>query len=612
MKHLIFSLCLSCSLSLACGQTAIKEIIIAENKLPAQPLANSNQYKIVITQQDIVNRNIKTIPELLQWLVGVQVNRRGIWQSQTDIAINGGTFDQTLIVLNGMPLLDAQTGHHMMNLPIQVDDIEQIEILTAPQSNLYGVNAMSGCIHIITRQQSAPPATIHATAQIIPQHQKNYTNGNVHAAIQQTKQQQKLYASFSADKGEGFMAQTAFTNYRTFIQQFNYSNTHQWQWMAGYVRSDFDAAGFYAYPADTLSHEKVNTLLTQVQHTWKMNHTWQLKSALNYRLNQDVYTFIENNPSYYQNKHRTHQIQGYTQLQKQFLKAVFSTGIAYLSQHIKSTNLDTFHRQQLSYYINTSWSPVQAFNIQAGVFVNYQSTWGLHILPACNLGWQARPWLRFFVGLGTGNRLPTYTDLYYKGPANIGNPDLVPEHAIGFDAGFRVLRPHWMWQANVLQRRIHQLIDWTKNETLATWQPNNFGAQNIFGWQQILQWQQSFKHRLQIVSGMVQYQYNQISLQFPDHIISKYNLQYLKHQLMVSCTLMYNKELGISPQIQWIERLGQQQYYLADCRLFWQHQSVYVHADINNILQAQYKEANALPMPGRQYSVGIKYTMPKQ
>jgi len=52
---------------------------------------------------------------LLQQEVGVDIRQRGPAGTQADLYIRGGGFDQTLLLIDGIKLEDAQTGHHLLS-----------------------------------------------------------------------------------------------------------------------------------------------------------------------------------------------------------------------------------------------------------------------------------------------------------------------------------------------------------------------------------------------------------------------------------------------------------------------------------------------------------------
>ncbi|ULT25524.1 TonB-dependent receptor plug domain-containing protein [Sphingobacterium sp. E70] len=96
--------------------TALNEVIINQNRLQI-PFSKQNKNVQILTQEDIQRLPNRSINELLTNIPGVDVRQRGPFGSQADVSIDGGSFEQTAILLNGVKITDPQTAHHNMNLP---------------------------------------------------------------------------------------------------------------------------------------------------------------------------------------------------------------------------------------------------------------------------------------------------------------------------------------------------------------------------------------------------------------------------------------------------------------------------------------------------------------
>jgi vitamin B12 transporter len=72
----------------------------------------------VLTAKEIQELPVNTINEVLEYVAGLDVRQRGPLDVQSDIGVRGGTFDQALVLVNGIRMNNMQTGHHNMNLPI--------------------------------------------------------------------------------------------------------------------------------------------------------------------------------------------------------------------------------------------------------------------------------------------------------------------------------------------------------------------------------------------------------------------------------------------------------------------------------------------------------------
>ena len=128
----------------------IDEVIIQANRLQLPVSENSNTVNI-ITRQQLENNPVHSVAEALQNVAGLDIRQRGVHGIQADVSLRGGTFDQVLILINGVKMADPQTGHHALNIPLNMDNIERIEILKGPAARIYGANAFAGEINIVTR-----------------------------------------------------------------------------------------------------------------------------------------------------------------------------------------------------------------------------------------------------------------------------------------------------------------------------------------------------------------------------------------------------------------------------------------------------------------------------
>ncbi len=78
------------------------------------------------------------------------LEERGAGGGQADIVMRGGSFEQTLVLLNGFRINDAQTSHHNLDLPLPMDAIDSIQSLEGAGSTLHGVDALSGVVDFLT------------------------------------------------------------------------------------------------------------------------------------------------------------------------------------------------------------------------------------------------------------------------------------------------------------------------------------------------------------------------------------------------------------------------------------------------------------------------------
>ena len=134
-------------------EAKIEEVIL-QDKFLNLSYENANENVIVISKEDLQNSPAQSIDEVLQQYVGMDIRRRGANGVQSDISIRGGSFEQVLILLNGIRMNDSQTGHNSLNIPVDLSNVERIEIVKGPAARRFGQNAYAGVINIVTKTSS--------------------------------------------------------------------------------------------------------------------------------------------------------------------------------------------------------------------------------------------------------------------------------------------------------------------------------------------------------------------------------------------------------------------------------------------------------------------------
>src|SRR3954452_13835230 len=93
---------------------------------------------IVITGEQFAKLPVHSVDELLRYLPGIEVQMRGPMGAQSDIVIRGGTFQQVLVIIDGIRINDPNTGHFNSYIPVVPAEIDRIEVLKGASSAIYG------------------------------------------------------------------------------------------------------------------------------------------------------------------------------------------------------------------------------------------------------------------------------------------------------------------------------------------------------------------------------------------------------------------------------------------------------------------------------------------
>ena len=226
--HAISLLCLFFAVTWVKGQNksdidtlptlTLKEVVLSSNRLEI-PLSQNSKTVQVITANQIRQSGVTHVVDLLQQIAGVDIKRRGAGATQADLNIRGGTFDQTLLLIDGIKLDDGQTGHHTLNFLPPPQMIERIEIIKGPGSRAYGQNAFTGAINIITKKVTPKTMTLHLQ-------KGNYDQTNGSIFLGNTSEKTSVLGFVSRNTSDGYRYNTDYDQNQFFIKSsFNRHKT---------------------------------------------------------------------------------------------------------------------------------------------------------------------------------------------------------------------------------------------------------------------------------------------------------------------------------------------------------------------------------------------------
>jgi len=602
------------------------EVVIKENRME-DALGRQNKNIRIIDQSMIRTLPVKSVSELLSYVSGVDVRQRGPWGVQTDIGIDGGTFDQTLVLINGVKVSDPQTGHNMMNLPVTLDAIERIEVLRGPAARIYGVNALMGAINIVTKRADKTGVTINAYAgsnfRSDDSTGKAYWGYGFQATASLAGDVAQHLLSIGRDQTTGFRYNTAFNTNKAFYQGNINIGKSSLQLSGGFNYNDFGANSFYSAPGDKESNETVQTGLASIGMNIPINAVWTIKPRVSYRYNHDDYIFIRQKPEVYQNRHETHVIDA--ELNNTFKTGIgsFGLGLELRNERISSSNLGKNDRSNYGFYGEYKFDLIKNISVNAGAYANYNTVYGWRVFPGIDAGWEFYRNFRLYANAGTAQRLPTYTDLYYKGPSNIGNDQLKPEYSSFAEGGLKYSDKAITAQASYFYRHGTDFIDWVKSDSTQPWQPQNFQTLNTSGVTFSVDYRITEDNKNTPVTLLTGLSYTYLSPKIGkavngtgDGLISNYAVNSLQHQFCANVNVTYRQVLALTLAARYQKRMNAPDnvpdfkrgtYTLFDTRLSFTHKQFNIYADVTNLFDIKYIETGVVPMPGRWITLGVKW-----
>ncbi len=579
---------------------AMDEVVIADKRIQLPYSLESRS--ISIMDKTLIDATPATsIAGLLYHVSSVDVRSRGVNGIQSDVGIRGGTFEQTLVMLNGIRLSDPQTGHHTMNLPVDAVSIGRIEVLKGPGARTFGQNAFSGAINLITRRPQA--SFLRAGMQV---GDFALWGGNLSGAL--VKGKQNHYLSVSYDRSQGYKYNTDYQILTSYYQGYLALGAGELSITGGFSGRNFGANGFYASPDYTDQYEEVRTGLAALGYEVRLGAS-RLTVRSYYRQNNDTYIFLRQDPAFYQNDHINRTLGIEANMAIPLGRGTTGVGIDLNRVTLNSNNLGQQERQVASLFAEHNFVLLQEkLSLTPGVQVNYYSDFGLNALPGLDIGYSvARHW-RLYGSVGYTYRVPSYTEMYYRDPVNQGNADLLPEYAMNYEVGGKTLGyERLQGSISVFYRQGRNMIDWVRAADTLPWQANNILQVNMAGLELEARYRWRTAHgllALQELQGY--YTYINAAFEASETLQSRYALENLRHQFRGTVVLAYGKRLTHTITAAYYDRVNLPDYTLVDTRLSYRQKRLSLFVDITNLLDVAYRETNLVSMPGRWFKAGLQ------
>ena len=573
-------------------------VVVTSSRIPTA-LSSSLRTLIVLDNDMIASSGAQSVEELLETSAGIDIRSRGPLGVQSDVSIRGAGFEQTLVLIDGVKISDPQTAHHNMDLPVGLDNIERIEILKGGGSKLYGPNAFGGVINIITRKALHRSTTLKLKGG---EHGLFEGSASISLPVNHTTN----LVSISKKQSDGYRHNTDFEITNLFYKSTLKTGSSDLGFSSGYTVKDFGANGFYSlnYPNQ---REDTRTLFVNTSADFQRQWGW-ISTRFNWRRHKDHYVLNYQNPGFYENNHTTDVIQAdiQTTIKREYMN--HNIGVEFGQDAIRSNNLGSHERFRSGLYYEGQFSLITATDISAGASAYHYSGWGWNFWPGIDIGYNINEKFRWTGSVGRAFRVPTFTELYYNSPADLGNAKLKPESAWTLEQNLLYSTTRIKSSAAVFYRRGNNLIDWIKSADGDPWQALNIAVIRTYGLEYYLSLSPAsapISALIRNVSFSYAYLHNDKSI---SSYKSKYLLNSLRHQLIT--TIGFAELLGIKNRwaFRFEDRLHQNSHIIVDTHLTRTIGSLSLSFSVTNLFDADYADFSGIPMPGRWIRCGIEYS----
>ena len=574
--------------------TDLKEVVVSTTKLEIPFSKNFRTVKI-ISSDYIKNSPASNVSDLLQEITGIDVRRRGVGGVQGDLYIRGGGFDQTLLLVDGMKMDDAQTGHHTLNMILPLYLIERIEVIKGPAARIFGQNAFNGAINIVTKEIKGEKKQIDLSLKEISY--GSFEQKNISAVTKIITNKANSLISFSNNTSEGYRHNTDYKRNNYFVKTSFNLKSSPIDVIASFTENKFGANGFYASPSATEQYEETQASLLGVSTTIN-SEKLSIKPRLYWRRGQDEYIYIRDNPSVYRNLHKTNKVSAELSGSYFSNSGVTGFGIDLSTVNISSNNLGKHDRTTVNLFVDHTFKLFdEKLVLSPGIAVSYFSDMSFHSFPGIDLGYNINSNFKLYSNIGKTFRIPTYTDLYYSDRTTIGNENLNPESATSTELGFKYNNSNFKISGAFFNRKAKNIIDYVKENENDLWNAVNIGSLKTTGFE--LDFRYNFQNQNYLNLGYTNIKDNNYVTNIN---FSKYSLNSLKHHFTSKLNLNYIQNVNHSFVFKYAERSDKSNYSVLDSKIMYK-KGLFIY--VNNIFDEVYSETNLVPMPGTSFLVGI-------
>ncbi|MBS4063712.1 MAG: TonB-dependent receptor [Chitinophagaceae bacterium] len=594
---------------------------------------------IIVVKGDQLNKlPVQSIDELIRYIPGVEVQSRGPMGAQSNITIRGGTFQQVLIILDGIRLNDPLTGHFNSYIPIAPSEIERIEILKGASSAVYGTEAVGGVVHIITKTFAS-------------RNQKNGGFGNAQLTLgeyglvnlqagggfHKNKTTGSVGMITNNAKGQPLRGAKGYFNLTTLSASLKQEIGKSWSiaYRFGLDDRNFNAQNFYTARLTDTATEYVNSTWNHLKTEFRKNkHFVSLdlgskKTLDEYRFNKSLNPNVNNST-----------------LQQALLiynykvndNSTITAGSQYINRKITSNDRGDHEVATAGFFGLLSTKIGKALFLNPGVRVDWNERSGWELLPQINANYRYEGFL-FRAGVGRTGRDADFTERFNNyqrsnvpGGNRIGNPDLMSETSISYEFGVDYFLGKNFKIGTTWFERFHEdLIDYVRTPYAnmprqvnlvpgASYDlAKNISKVNTTGIETDIQYNQSFgtAHNINAGIGFIW-----MRSRSSDTIPSLYVSNHAKEFINFFAGYRY-KSIGISVNGLFKERNPQtpvagivplsRTYFLLNLRAdvyAGKQQNVAFFIQADNLFDKNYSDILGSVMPGRWIMTGIKVNLP--
>ena len=569
----------------------------------------------VVTREEIAAMpGVRALPDVLRTIVGIDVRRRGLNGTQADIGIRGSDFNGTLILVDGQPATDPQSGHLSADFDVPLYAVERIEVLSGGGSSLWGSNAVGGVVNIVTRGADMGRANMQCETRY--GHGSNSLDAGGYRAAMRVNESISAAVDWFRTENSGFRDDTESASSLLRVSGRWDSGLGPVTLGLGSASRSYGAYGYYgtAFPNQ---QESTRTRTATLSSTLALGG-WTLMPSAFVRAHHDDFVLERTNPAFYENVHDTLTGLLRTAARHALFGGSLAFGVEAGRETIASTNLGSHGRNHGAVFAEFAhgWGAAPASGgLRAGLRADAYEGYGSRLSPYAGIFREALPGLTLRASYGTSFRVPSFTELYYVDPQNAGNPDLRPEKAWNIEAGASILAGAVTFDAAWFHRRATDLIDFVRSSGSEPWRARNVREAVTDGIEASLDWARerpAFLTQFRVQAAYTFTDLARLSAAAGGATQGKYVLDPLHAKWDIAAGLALPQRLGATSRLSYLSRPSfEDGVWLVSARLSWQAfqgRILEFFVDGENLGNVRYEEVAGVPLPRRTLFGGFNLT----
>jgi outer membrane cobalamin receptor len=564
------------------------------------PFAESDR-SVEMLQPREMPMGADSVVDLLRTDPSLNLQARAGEGVQADLSIRGTTFEQSLILVNGLRVNDPETGHLNLDIPVPLDAITRVDILHGSGSTFYGSDAIGGAVNLLT---GAPPAGLSLIAR---SGAGNYGSLENHLRACYAASPFATQLTGSRDTSDGFIHDRNYSSNALASETWLKFKPGATDILLGASDRPYRANLFYGdYP----EWERTKAWLGSIQQQLGS----RTAASFGYTRHSDLFVLILGQPAIYENNHITTSYEAALRRADEFGRnTTLAYGLESDGDTIHSNSLGVHARNQGAGYANLSLRSLRRFSLSLGAREEVLSSQGSVFSPSAAAAFTLTKTIRLRVSAGHGFRQPTYVDLYYADPATVGNPNLKPESSWSYEGGADWAPTNGRITLSAVAFRLNQTnaIDYSKL-VLATpvltaaepWQAVNVPTLDLSGAEANVRIRLSATQQLQLGYTAAH------SGNLPPNYLSEYAFNYAAQNAIFAWTgqlpCTWGREVTAHTQVNVVQKTGRTAYPLWDVDIARNTGRIRPYLRLLNLSNTAYTEIPMVPMQGRTIMGGME------